>query len=576
MRTILILIHTHANILFSLAHHPGAIAGVVIGSVAFAGLLVAWLFIARRRHQMAVREAESAVLTSANSGGGGDAFGSGRARALFLDDDSRSMLHNTQPRMSQMYTGASIVRGSVEYGRLHSGLPEPQEIISPDNPPGLGGATTAVNPQGDSPGTREDDAFMKNNSRMDVNEVEITPAQKSPMSYLSRASSGLSAPGPDPAAWLGNKDIIFTPVKTISPQPSTPGFGHSSSEGHVTSAIGSGSSDMVHLMPSQNDTVHSAGSLSGHGGGDIMSMSALPYAGGSGSSEHDQSPTGGSSSGHGGGSSSQGHAASSGGSHGHRPSEGRKSPGPSSLLPTQTQTQHPPIAFRNVEDEKKSRRRSFLGRPLKWRIRGGRPSSSSSMSSISNYSQPSPAPTLSFSDRRPLSAEMSMQSPPATHSVSRSSSIRRSHTPTLSSLPPPLLHVHTMFQPHEVDIPEDQVPPEAPHWPVFGNPAMPSPAWTDRSSQNLPDGLLDPRLGVRLGTGGASGSSAAISLRDDQDYSRPIGGFVNNRMYSTTTIPTVDTQGSHYTTSRRNSDESHQTRRFEADTDTPQDEFIAI
>ena len=79
-----------------------------------------------------------------------------------------------------------------------------------------------------------------------------------------------------------------------------------------------------------------------------------------------------------------------------------------------------------------------------------------------------------------------------------------------------------MFTPHEDAIPEDYVPPGVSHWHGFGNPAMPSPVWTDRSSQNLPEGLLDPRLVLRLG--GASGSSAAISLRDDQDYSRPIGG----------------------------------------------------
>lgn len=498
-----------------MAHRPGAIAGVVIGSVAFVGLLVAWLFIARRRHQVAVQEAEAAVLSGPHSGGGRTSFG--RGRTLVLDDDSRSVL--PQPRMSELYTSVPIARGSAEYGRLHSGLPESEEIISPDNPPGIVGVTAGTSPRRDSPGTREDDELMKNNSREDVNEAYIARVPRSPMSQRSRASSL----GPDPGAWLGNRDPIFTPVKTISPQPSTPGFGHSSSEGHghLNTAIASGSSDMVHLMAPQNDTVHSIGSLSGHGSGEIMSMSALPYAGGSGSSEHGHSPVDGSSSGHGGGNSSQGHAASSGASHSRRTPfpEGRKSTGPSSLLPTQTQA--PPTLVKNVEDEKKGRRRSFLGKPLRWRIRGGRPASTSSVSSMSNYSQPSPTRTLSFSGR-PLSADMPAHIPSPSLPSTRSSSLRRSHVPSLSSLPPPGLHVHSMYAPHEDAIPEDQVPPEASHWQAFTNPAMPSPALTDRSSQNLPDGLLDPRLGIRLG--GAAGSSAAISLRDDQDYSRPIGG----------------------------------------------------
>ena len=470
-----------------------------------------------------MHETEDAILTNATSGAGGASFA--RGRTLILDDDSRSMLFATPPQMSGMYSGAHAVHGSADYGRRYSGLPEPQEIISPDNPPGFIGSIPIVNHPGGPPlNTTEDDTLMKNTSKTESNAVEHPTVKRSPISQRSRASSGLSGPGPDPAAWLGNKDFMFSPVKTISPQPSTPGLGHSSSEGHITTMLGSGSSDMVHLMSSHSDAVHSAGSHNGHGSGDIMSMSALPYAGGSGSSVHDPSLPGGSSSEHIAGGSSQGHAASSATSHAHRLSfsgEG-KSSGPSSLLPTQTQ--HPPTAFRSVvEEEKKTRRRSFLGRPLKWPLRGGRPSSTSSLSSISNYSQPSPAATGSFSDRRPLSAEMAIPITPGSHSASRSSSIRRSQAPTLVSLPPPApLHVHTMFTPHEDAIPEDRVPPEVSHWHGFGNPTMPSPAWTDQSSQNLPEGLLDPRLVLRLGS--ASGSSAAISLRDDQDYSRPIGG----------------------------------------------------
>ncbi|KIK90634.1 hypothetical protein PAXRUDRAFT_48512, partial [Paxillus rubicundulus Ve08.2h10] len=64
---------------------------------------------------------------------------------------------------------------------------------------------------------------------------------------------------------------------------------------------------------------------------------------------------------------------------------------------------------------------------------------------------------------------------------------------------------------------------------AFGGSA-PSPAPTEESRHA--EGLLHPRLQV-------PGCSDA-SLRDFNDYSRPIGGVVNNRVYSTTTFGTLD------------------------------------
>ncbi|KAI6112146.1 hypothetical protein EDD16DRAFT_1181716 [Pisolithus croceorrhizus] len=60
--------------------------------------------------------------------------------------------------------------------------------------------------------------------------------------------------------------------------------------------------------------------------------------------------------------------------------------------------------------------------------------------------------------------------------------------------------------------------------------SMPSPAPTDAS--RLPEGLLHPRLEVE--------GRSVTSLRDFEDYSRPIGGHVNHRVYSTTTFGTAD------------------------------------
>ncbi|KAI9058015.1 hypothetical protein FKP32DRAFT_1606950 [Trametes sanguinea] len=90
---------------------------------------------------------------------------------------------------------------------------------------------------------------------------------------------------------------------------------------------------------------------------------------------------------------------------------------------------------------------------------------------------------------------------------------------------------------------------------AHGQPAMPSPALTEGSSVNAPEGLLDPRLALRLGAQGMQ-SQGALSFRDDQDYSRPIGGWVNNRQYSRTTIQTVSTRNE---SQRRPSLESHNT-----------------
>lgn len=133
------------------------------------------------------------------------------------------------------------------------------------------------------------------------------------------------------------------------------------------------------------------------------------------------------------------------------------------------------------------------------------------------------------------------------------SSMFRTQSPVLGALPP------AVFEPYGVAIPEDAVAHGAPAWPglgVLANGGMPSPALTERSSHHAPEGLLDPTLGTQLGSQGM-GSSAAISLRDDIDYSRPIGGLVNNRMYSTSSIPTVTTTPE---ATRRNSFDSERSQ----------------
>ncbi|KAI0635001.1 hypothetical protein C8Q77DRAFT_1053820 [Trametes polyzona] len=146
----------------------------------------------------------------------------------------------------------------------------------------------------------------------------------------------------------------------------------------------------------------------------------------------------------------------------------------------------------------------------------------------------------------------------------RPSSIFRPQSPTLGGLPEPAFMQPPTIRgpalgPHAVTASG------APVWPglgpVHGQPAMPSPALTEGSSVNAPEGLLDPRLALRLGAQGMQ-SQGALSFRDDMDYSRPIGGWVNNRQHSRTTIQTTSTRDS----PRRPSLESRETHTTGAET----------
>lgn len=80
-------------------------------------------------------------------------------------------------------------------------------------------------------------------------------------------------------------------------------------------------------------------------------------------------------------------------------------------------------------------------------------------------------------------------------------------------------------------------PISSPLWPPVTLP--PSPALTANSS--MIEGLLHPRLGMAL-TGSQQASIA--SLRDNEDYMRPINGFLlNSHLRSTTTLGTQDAPG---------------------------------
>lgn len=383
-------------------------------------------------------------------------------------------------------------------------------------------------------------------------------------------------------------------------QGANPGNGCSSGSGseelnHVTGAGASGGMAGVGV---------SSGSSHGHGG--YISGGSTHGQGGSlqghGSAHGHEYASGGSAYGHGAGSSENGHTyAATAPVH-----EGRRSPGPSSLLPTQSAVP-PPTAYRppradddddEYDDEdggstwgrKKTRRRkSFLGigggmrRPLPWKRASGRTSGSSATSNTegtrSSYARgttsgsasESPAmskrvsPVTSFYTPRAMGVDPLVAMPAGiTAAPSMVASVprhgfARPHSPTLppgSLRQPPLAFLARPYASADNSDSSPSAEGQAgygygydygyghgygvplPAWRVVAD-HMPSPAPTEGSSHNAPEGLLDPRLG-QLGTV-AMRSQGAISFRDEMDYSRPIGGLVNNRQHSQTTFRTVET-----------------------------------
>ena len=353
-----------------------------------------------------------------------------------------------------------------------------------------------------------------------------------------RTRSGL---GVDPAEWLGGRPISYPtlPIEplsdrrdsSITPPLPSPGLGVSSSDEHhsgSTPPTRASGSDLDHLVASPNPVSmntsypNGSGSRSGSHSGSNPSMVALGLGSGSGSSGH----------GHG---SSPGHG-TTGSSHGHNAAPQDTY----SLLPTQSGI--PPTSYRLADDssdnEKPKNKRGILGRPLKW-VRGGRPAGLVSESSLpvpptspvmsrkragsassqvllssprqSSYGSPKPWNTNSAAPDLPPLPIITRQ-PASTASLT---TFFRQGAPTLGSLPAsPFLN--------QERIPEHSVLSTLPAW--SGPAPLPSPALTEHSSTNLPDGLLDARLGD-LGMR----STAAISLRDDIDYSRPIGGVRRTR-----------------------------------------------
>lgn len=514
---------THLFYSHSFAHDKGALVGLVIGCIAFVGLIAAWASFVHRRHRMQRLQAEAAA----------PALGRGsRIRALTLGEEDEDEPNGPATR----FVGAGLVSygaGGAVYDRLRGGnqleSPGDSGAISPTRDTrnqdeaggGLGEPTLPPIPIVGGYGEEASLMHPANRSAADIGshqpshvalgELGVVPPSplKSPTRSVSRSVRTPHSLGVEPAEWLGGRPL--RPVSADSVYSN-----EALSNTHSLHDLAAAAATSVALggaaLASHNDSVSS------HGHDGYALSSAHGHAAGSSSGGH------GSSSGHRGGSSSGGHnrANTVPSSSSHAP---LLPPTPSSLLPTQIQPPPPATSsYRNVEDwgstSNPRRMSGLIDRSLRGlHLRSAR----LSVPPLPVNSTSPSAPTTFLSSGSPRQSVYD----PAT---ARPSSIVRPLSPTLGSLSAvPIVR-------HEPTIPEDAQPqsiqgsggaPDAsargPIWPGLGqlhaNPAMPSPALTEGSSTH--DGLLDPRWSL-LGQHGMQ-SQGAISFRDDMDYSRPIG-----------------------------------------------------
>ncbi|KAJ4493585.1 hypothetical protein C8J55DRAFT_162300 [Lentinula edodes] len=130
-------------------------------------------------------------------------------------------------------------------------------------------------------------------------------------------------------------------------------------------------------------------------------------------------------------------------------------------------------------------------------------------------------------------------------SSTQGSSSTQVPTPASSSYYPSYPTRSSLLNP---PLPLPDAPLEPPVMPFLQPPLpLPSPALTDDSRMDYTDGLLNPVHSARLGeagihVGSSIGNNSSLSLGDHVDYSRPFGGFVFNRMDSSTTFTSADTR----------------------------------
>lgn len=400
----------------SFAHNHGALAGVIIGSLALLSLLGVLLIIALRRHRKH-KAAEAAAAAALADGGG-------RRPTNMLADEDDDLPPTPGGGMTHVGAPATLASGVANggYDRLRGGHGSETASSTFDRLNGSGSAfghlerfseqsaladlalgsnyyagafAAEADGSDETPpahGGSGEDGYTRSSSGGDHLSVAPLLGTRSASGSRSRSSSGL-----DPASWLSGKDVAYTAVPlsanassgVLSPPPNTAGFAPASPtdpfadpmpqphpyNNPVLAAGGPFVDEPAEIITPQRESWDESGALHGASGSSSGHGAQSHLAGyHSGGSAYALASGPASSNGHGNrdrddGWSSDGHALSS---TGHGETVARRS----SLLPTNPGA--PPTAYRAPpEDGEDSdgggtsrRRRSFLGgvkRPWKRR-----------------------------------------------------------------------------------------------------------------------------------------------------------------------------------------------------------------
>ncbi|KAI0264629.1 hypothetical protein BC834DRAFT_246509 [Gloeopeniophorella convolvens] len=422
---------------FRLAHHPGALAGLAIGSTAtIVALSVLLFFLIQRRR---IRRLEHSIRMTPTQ------------RSPLGEDEMAEMSGGRRP----------VSRDALEQGNWAGSS---HQILASDDGL-LDGPASA-----ESGLTRS--ASQGHSLSMSGHALTLAPNPATGFGFDPESSGNTYQPPPSSYPFSGLEIAARSP-------PSTRGHSTSdlrtSSHGHGTSSNGHGS---------VSDARHDAQRIS------VRSDPELRYS-----------------------AESEGHGATYSSHDASGPASSFNTPGRHRAYtdpPLSINVVPPPPPSQSAPDSPRSIGRgsgpAFLGRSLKWRLRGGLGSGSGS-GLLSSGSRSRPSSSISGSNSTPLVTFF--ESPEAAEARRRSQTLASPPVPSQVPLPQRLADL----------LPRGQ----------SGALIPPSPA---ESEVGVPDGLLHPRLtegGHSVGT---------LSLRDDVDYSRPVAA----RMYSQVTIATTASQ----------------------------------
>ncbi|KAJ3517699.1 hypothetical protein NLJ89_g337 [Agrocybe chaxingu] len=162
------------------------------------------------------------------------------------------------------------------------------------------------------------------------------------------------------------------------------------------------------------------------------------------------------------------------------------------------------------------------------RLRGGRKSSLQSTATVKASTRPPEEPVMATT----------MVAAPASNVYSPSLLNPPIPLPTTTTAMRPLLSFPRGVTGNSYSPPGTYSPPPGPvPWPPVTLPPAPSPVPTDDSS--MIEGLLHPRLSMAVNL---TQQPSLTSLRDHEDYSRPISGVINNHIRSTSTFDSQETR----------------------------------